>query len=197
MAAEERGEARRRQQGEARRGKASTTMKEASAAAEERDSGGGVARQGERAAEEASTAQRWRARRGRRRGEASAAARSALQARRKDPVAAVGASDVHRVLHEPLFPIEWTPPPSTTSPSAPISATPASPTLPPLRHGRCRAGRPPFPYPLHLPARRSLDRHPRTLLPTFTFAAGAASPPPPLCDGRLSNLHLHRLQPCW
>uniref|UniRef100_A0A0D3G5W4 Uncharacterized protein n=1 Tax=Oryza barthii TaxID=65489 RepID=A0A0D3G5W4_9ORYZ len=37
-----------------------------------------------------------------------------------------GAGDVHGVLHEPLFPIEWTPPP-------------ASPPRPPRRHFRLSA----------------------------------------------------------
>ncbi|XP_025876404.2 formin-like protein 4 [Oryza sativa Japonica Group] len=49
-------------------------------------------------------------------------------------VAAVGgAGDVRRVLHEPLFPIEWTPPPSTASPSPPspdFSSDPSTPATP-------------------------------------------------------------------
>uniref|UniRef100_A0A0E0M6R8 Formin-like protein n=1 Tax=Oryza punctata TaxID=4537 RepID=A0A0E0M6R8_ORYPU len=48
-------------------------------------------------------------------------------------VGAVGGGDVRRVLHEPLFPIEWTPPPSTTSPSPPspdFSTDPSTPATP-------------------------------------------------------------------
>ncbi|KAG8091476.1 hypothetical protein GUJ93_ZPchr0012g21915 [Zizania palustris] len=42
-----------------------------------------------------------------------------------------GGVDVRRVLHEPLFPIEWTPPPSTTAPPAPdFSSDPSTPATP-------------------------------------------------------------------
>ncbi|KAF0930902.1 hypothetical protein E2562_036996, partial [Oryza meyeriana var. granulata] len=46
-------------------------------------------------------------------------------------LSAVAGSDVRRVLHEPLFPIEWTPPPSTTAPPAPdFSSDPSTPATP-------------------------------------------------------------------
>ncbi|RLN17340.1 hypothetical protein C2845_PM02G16730 [Panicum miliaceum] len=43
--------------------------------------------------------------------------------------------DARRALHEPLFPIEWTPPPSTTAPPAPGFAADPSTLVPPVDNG--------------------------------------------------------------
>ncbi|KAJ1295906.1 hypothetical protein BS78_01G259200 [Paspalum vaginatum] len=45
------------------------------------------------------------------------------------------AGDTRRALHEPLFPIEWTPPPSTTAPPAPGFASDPSTPVPPVDNG--------------------------------------------------------------
>ncbi|CAD6205489.1 unnamed protein product [Miscanthus lutarioriparius] len=50
-------------------------------------------------------------------------------------VHAAAAGDTRRALHEPLFPIEWTPPPSTTAPPAPGFAADPSTPVPPVDNG--------------------------------------------------------------
>ncbi|GJN20417.1 hypothetical protein PR202_gb07793 [Eleusine coracana subsp. coracana] len=57
------------------------------------------------------------------------------------------AGDVRRALHEPLFPIEWTPPPSTTAPPGPgFTADPSTP-VPPDNGGPALLPPPPPPPP--------------------------------------------------
>ncbi|CAL4916282.1 unnamed protein product [Urochloa decumbens] len=51
------------------------------------------------------------------------------------PAAAAAGGDARRALHEPLFPIEWTPPPSTTAPPAPGFAVDPSTPVPPVDNG--------------------------------------------------------------
>ncbi|CAD6213106.1 unnamed protein product [Miscanthus lutarioriparius] len=50
-------------------------------------------------------------------------------------VHSAAAGDTRRALHEPLFPIEWTPPPSTTAPPAPGFASDPSTPVPPIDNG--------------------------------------------------------------
>ncbi|ONM05328.1 formin-like protein 4 [Zea mays] len=50
-------------------------------------------------------------------------------------VHSAAAGDTRRALHEPLFPIEWTPPPSTTAPPAPGFASDPSTPVPPVYNG--------------------------------------------------------------
>ncbi|XP_062204896.1 formin-like protein 4 [Phragmites australis] len=57
----------------------------------------------------------------------------------------VTAGDVRRALHEPLFPIEWTPPPSTTAPPAPGFAADPSTPVPPDDGGSTLLPPPPAP----------------------------------------------------
>ncbi|CAN6324172.1 unnamed protein product [Urochloa humidicola] len=51
------------------------------------------------------------------------------------PAAAGAGGDARRALHEPLFPIEWTSPPSTTAPPAPGFAADPSTPVPPVDNG--------------------------------------------------------------
>ncbi|RLN42756.1 hypothetical protein C2845_PM01G45440 [Panicum miliaceum] len=51
------------------------------------------------------------------------------------PAGAGAGRDARRALHEPLFPIEWTPPPSTTAPPAPGFAADPSTPVPPVDYG--------------------------------------------------------------
>ncbi|XP_039832275.1 formin-like protein 4 isoform X2 [Panicum virgatum] len=51
------------------------------------------------------------------------------------PAGASAGGDARRELHEPLFPIEWTPPPSTTAPPAPGFAAYPSTPVPPVDNG--------------------------------------------------------------
>ncbi|TVU30776.1 hypothetical protein EJB05_22416, partial [Eragrostis curvula] len=59
----------------------------------------------------------------------------------------VSSGDVRRALHEPLFPIEWTPPPSTTAPPGPGFAADPSTPVPPDDGGPALLPPPPPPPP--------------------------------------------------